>query len=174
MWVFVCRVNHRRLLTIECMEALALRFPRARFTLRQLMAGVAIIAAILWVVERRERFRRIAQRHGIEMTTICTDLEFYLVACPRQGEAVAERERLTRPLLGFLRYHYEMVDKYERAANRPWLPVASDPPPPPKLTRDDFKALFLRLEGRPYDANPTEPQRAASSDAGVISKTIFN
>lgn len=135
--------------------------PTLRFTVRRLMAGVAIAAAILLMAERRERFRRIALGHAIEVNRVFSDLELFLVATASQNESAeraAERERLTRPLIRFQRYHYRMVAKYEHAASRPWLPVAPDPPPPTEPSRGDFKAVFLRLEGRPYDLSPTEPQ----------------
>lgn len=131
-----------------------MRLRRVRLTLRQMMAGVAIVAAVLWVVERRERFRKLGQRHAIEMTAACSDVEIYLVACVGQGEGgehAAERARLTRPLVEFMRYHYEMSDKYANAARRPWLAVASDPPLPPRPSREDFKSIFLQLEGYPYE-----------------------
>jgi hypothetical protein len=138
-----------------------MRFPRVRLTVRRMMVAVAGVATVLWVVERRERFKRTALGHSTEVNRVFTDLELVLVATVAQHESdehAAERQRLTYPLVRFRRYHYRMVDKYERAASRPWLPVASDPPPPPKPSRDDFKAVFLRLEGCPYDLNSLEPQ----------------
>ena len=29
------------------------------------------------------------------------------------------------------KYHFEMADKYELAADRPWFPMGADPSPPP-------------------------------------------
>ncbi len=37
-----------------------MQLPRVRFTVRRMMVAVAVVTAVLWVVERRERFRRIA------------------------------------------------------------------------------------------------------------------
>ena len=36
-----------------------------------------------------------------------------------------------KALLEASEYHLRLHAKYERASERPWLPVRSDPPPPP-------------------------------------------
>jgi hypothetical protein len=126
------------------------------------MVAVAVLAAVVWVVERRERFRRIALGHRLEKSEVFrNDLEIYLIAIVEPGESdtqQAERERVSRPFIQFSRYHDQMIEKYERAANRPWLPVASDPPPPTRLSRDDFKAVYVRLEGEPFDLDQPQPK----------------
>lgn len=139
-----------------------MRIPRLRITLRATMVAVAIIAAVLWVVERRERFRRIALGHQFEKRKVfMNDLEIYLIALADQGESMtrtAERNRAARPFIRFSQYHEQMTEKYERAASRPWLPVTSDPTPPPKLSRDDFRAVYVLLQGKPFDLDPPGPK----------------
>ena len=131
-----------------------MRLPRMQFTVRRMMVAVALVAAVLSVVERRERLKGIAVGHKLEKSKVFkSDLEIYLILTVSPGESgthTAERERACRPLLQFNHYHDQMIEKYERAASRPWLPVAPDPPPPAKQSRDDFKAVYLRLEGKPY------------------------
>jgi len=120
---------------------------------------VAVAAALLWVLERRERFKAISIWHELEKNKVAGDLELYLVATVAQHESderSEERLRVTRPLIRFHEYHSQMRDKYERAANRPWLPVVEDPPLPPKLSRDHYKAMLIRLNGPLLDLDAPE------------------
>jgi hypothetical protein len=98
-----------------------MRLPRLRFTLRTLIAVVAVIAA---------EYRALAEDHaGIEQT-LRTMIEksgpdFPVDLSPGNGlrskrftaQAVADHEAALRL-------------KYERAAGYPWLPIEPDPPEP--------------------------------------------
>jgi hypothetical protein len=87
---------------------------RPHFTLRRLMAAVAIVGMLLgtvaWMVRRAARFRAEADRHR----------EAWFMNIDRYGHS-------TSPLGS---YHQEIEAKYRRAAGEPWLPVAPDPPEP--------------------------------------------
>ncbi len=123
------------------------------------MVTVAVAALILGLVERRARFARISLAHQTAYNSLgLRDLEMYLVLTPWQsdieaspaekvedGKAIAEFDRGTRPLRDFIRYHAQMQEKYDRASDRPWLPVSSDPPPPPRPSNEFVKALLVRL-----------------------------
>ena len=92
-----------------------MRLPRVRFTVRRLRITVAIVGLVLAGVidarRRRERFLRIADFH--ERRSPNGYAGFYLV-----------------PLSPTDEWHDQMGQKYRRAAARPWLPVAPDPPAP--------------------------------------------
>ncbi len=87
-----------------------------RVTTRRLLALVAALAVILGILmtlhRRRERFRALAAEH------------FSAINAVYFGDADAPR--LTGAAAG---YHRELSSKYQAAADRPWLPVAPDPPP---------------------------------------------
>jgi hypothetical protein len=90
--------------------------PRLRFTVRQMMVVVALVAAVMGLsIERHRRFARIAARHRAVMYEGAS-----VVAGPRPGY------RLT----GSGWRHFKTYLKYARAARYPWLPVAPDPPEP--------------------------------------------
>jgi hypothetical protein len=88
-----------------------------RYRLRTLMLAVAIVAAAIDLVARRERFRMKASRHTFQAHEGAT-----VISLHRAGLS----ERLTPRG----RWHRERAREFERAAARPWLPVAPDPPEP--------------------------------------------
>ena len=114
-----------------------MRLPRLRFTLRTLIAVVAVIAATLGgfleyrrLMRKTAEYRALAEDHaGIEQT-LRTMIEKSgpdspVDLSPGNGlrakrftaQAVADHEAALRL-------------KYERAAGYPWLPVEPDPPEP--------------------------------------------
>jgi hypothetical protein len=137
-----------------------------------MMVAVAITATILGSLEeRRARFGEVSLAHSsawvqLQAQLHMSDLEVYLVLLPTQMghdpsasavKAEAERIRAALPLAQFIEYHEQMADKYRRASGRPWLPVSSDPPPPPKPCEEYMKAIidrYIRTPGEP------EPPRA--------------
>lgn len=68
--------------------------------------------------------------------------------------AVEENAELTRARI---EYHDEMALKYRRAAERPWRPVAPDPPEPP----------LARQAARPSHAEPASPWIARGAERGA-------
>jgi hypothetical protein len=89
-----------------------MRFPRV--TTRRLLLLVATLAVILGILaslqRRRERFRHLAAEYQSAINAV------YL------GEA--------DPYLEIPNYHSFLADKYRAAADRPWLPLEADLPPP--------------------------------------------
>ena len=95
-----------------------MKLPRPRFTVRRLMVVVAIVGIGLGVmIERRNRFRKIAARHHAEFQRLIS-LE------PGAHYGPADLKMLVHE------WHYSMSAKYEDAARYPWLPVRPDRPEP--------------------------------------------
>jgi hypothetical protein len=132
-----------------------MKFPRPRFTVRQLMIAVAVVAVAFGyqnAVRRRDTFEFMALFHRQEMEA-CRD---YLAGATVQstggdGRTTYRRMVPTGPDPGIAdarsrgwgvelferaslkrleAYHAEMKQKYERAARYPWLPVEPEPPEP--------------------------------------------
>jgi len=100
------------------MEAIAMRVPRVRFTVRRMMIAVAVVGAMMgwFALQRRaERFQQRAAAHG------------------RKAEAARDYMALgiyNPTLTKHHAYHEEMRRKYDRGVLHPWLFVAPDPPEP--------------------------------------------
>lgn len=126
------------------------RFPG--MTVRHWMAIVAATALILGEWEamrnRANRLQRIAASHGKQREKILfRDLDIYLLCTPVQrGDVNAEREvsLAMEPVTFYLEYQYDMQNKYERAADRPWNWIAADPPAPTLPSRELQNALRAR------------------------------
>ncbi len=105
-----------------------MRLPRVRFTVRQIMIAVAVVALggwawRLWLLSRN--YEELSVRHAYGAATtkhIMYDGSKFREPGLRGG----------KPSLRELLYDYEyaLADKYARAASRPWLPVKADPPRP--------------------------------------------
>ncbi len=113
---------------------------RLRWSMRTLIAGVALLAAALGfavgIHRRYESFRRLAAHHfqahcllidqaggPLVCGTGLTDSDIERIFCRRgPNESRAYYAAM---------YHYELSEKYRLAWERPWLPVATDPPAPP-------------------------------------------
>jgi hypothetical protein len=94
-------------------------------TTRRLMLAVALVAASLggfgWVealIQRRALCLRRATDYAVRRQTLC---------CRLPDHPTAEERDRNRILAA---YYDRLVQKYERAAARPWLPVEPDPPRP--------------------------------------------
>jgi hypothetical protein len=136
------------------------RWPRVRFTLRTLLVAVAIAAVILGLWGRSDRFRSIALDFEMERETLIGALDAHLLPAARPGETPereAERRQAARPLLAYDDYLSKMADKYYRASSRPWLPVLSDPAPPPRPTWEEVRDLIVRYNLIAGDAAPEPP-----------------
>ena len=114
-----------------------MRFPR--FRLRTLMTLVAIVAMLLG---RSVHFSNLARHHARERTRLISgDLDLYLVMAPdpRGGPMHPDSglpiARVVVPIRAFVSYHLELEKKYDSASRYPWLPVAADPPSPPKPSK---------------------------------------
>src|SRR5262249_55578805 len=107
----------------------AMRLPRVRFTLRSMMVAMAVLAAVLWVAERKLRFRRLAEYHSLrsEADIICCVM---LVTDDGKQTSLVESATGTPTTLTRRDWHRVLRKKYERAARSPWLSVAPDPPRP--------------------------------------------
>src|SRR3954464_961716 len=99
-----------------------MRMPRVRFTVRGMMAAVAIVGALSGcLIERHTRFRRMAAQHANQKSRPWPSHTL-------GGDAEVDRYMLR--MIGKYRWHDRLEPKYERAARYPWLPVAPDPPEP--------------------------------------------
>jgi hypothetical protein len=143
-----------------------MRLPRVRFSIRGMMVVVAVAAVILALIERRERFRRFSLSYEIEADRLIGVLDMYLLITCRSHEAdedMIERQRLGRPISEYHRYLWSMAEKYLLASDRPWLPVGSDPPPPPKPSREYLEMILNRYNRIPGDpVRPLPPPKSAS------------
>ena len=109
-----------------------MRLPLVRFTVRRMMVGVAITAALMgvsrWIVEMRTRsaeykrrawdFSWMTARSGSLIRT-------------RDGRWVNGYDDENDWLLDA--WACKLAEKYWRLSDRPWLPVEPDPPPPERL-----------------------------------------
>ena len=123
---------------------------RFRYRLRTLMALVAVVAGALAYGETQRRgrtYRAQAWYHVAASHQLADESRwaFCTFGFPeRQVEAIrASRSAERTALLMASEYHRQLRAKYERAARRPWLPVAPDPLPPPGgnpaiITADDY------------------------------------
>jgi hypothetical protein len=112
-----------------------MRLPRfrPRFTVRSLMIAVAIVGLVmgasLWLVEMRARSAAYRWRA----------FQFGSMTCTRLGHTVRAKNGLSvNPMDDENRYHkyawaHKLAEKYWRLADRLWLPVEPDPPPPEPL-----------------------------------------
>ena len=113
-----------------------MRLPR--FRLRTLLVAVAVAAAAMEAVlmlQRAAAYRRLAERYA-ERERMHRDSAALATA---EAEDLAERGSADGASLWRDRADdnaakaarsAELSRKYRRAAARPWLPVAPDPPPP--------------------------------------------
>jgi hypothetical protein len=97
-----------------------MKIPRVRFTMRRMMAAVAIMAIVLGVtIERHNRFRKIAVHHRAEFVRVA-----------RRGPLVLFAGSSDDPVMLRLEWHVSIISKHEHASRYPFLPVAPDPPEP--------------------------------------------
>jgi hypothetical protein len=95
--------------------------PRFRFSVRGMMAAVAVVGMLTGLYILGQRAALCLNRSVIHELR-ASGLEQRLAGGP-----AADRLEPIRSQLG---HHRRMQAKYDRAARRPWLPVAPDPPEP--------------------------------------------
>jgi hypothetical protein len=103
------------------------------------MALVAVVAAAMGFCQMQLRGRAYRVRAWYHMTAshqLANEATWFFCTFglpERQVEAIHSSRAAERSaLLTASGYHRRLHEKYERAAQRPWLPVAPDPPPPPR------------------------------------------
>jgi hypothetical protein len=117
-----------------------MRTAHGRFTIRKMMLAIAVTAVLfgamvetprLWIL--RHHYLGLAEKYDYWATRINgsagirQEITYYSTSQPRGPEP--SRDRLAR-MEAEASYYAALRDKYERAARRPWLAVAPDPPPP--------------------------------------------
>jgi hypothetical protein len=124
--------------------------PRWRIRINNLMALVAVMAGAMTCCEmqrRRRAYRAQAWYHLAASHQIAIDSRWSpcTFGSPKQRAEAIQASRLAErtALLTACEYHLRLHAKYERAAQRPWLPVALDSLPPPGgnpalLTANDY------------------------------------
>ena len=116
-----------------------MRLPRPRLTIRLMLVLVAVAALVLAVEATRRRMvdlSRAYMRRAMEHQDKADVASLSALEC----QEALERGRPPDPKyakwsIGYRRlfeFHRTMRRKYLRAATRPWLPIAPDPPPPPE------------------------------------------
>ena len=109
-----------------------------RFRLRTLLVAVAVVGAGLWsgrLIGSRRGYAQRAQGHGSTERSYLDRAERE-ERFARDLRALGYRGEFGRDFPDLDRYrcratyHDALRRKYERAAARPWLPVAPDPPEP--------------------------------------------
>ncbi len=108
-----------------------MKLPRVRFTVRRLMVLVAIVGIFVGLgvegAKRRARFRELAAKHQEK------GMQWFAFFPGGKSQHQDEMMRLYEERVGpTIEYYCGLRDKYERASLYPWLPVGSDPPPPPE------------------------------------------
>ena len=123
---------------------------RFRCRIRTLLALVAVIAGAMAYCEMQHRqrtYRAQASYHLAASHLLAIDSRWSpcTFGSPAQLVESIQASRLAKraALLTASEYHLRLHAKYERAAQRPWLPVAPDPSPPPGgnpalVTADDY------------------------------------
>jgi hypothetical protein len=136
-----------------------MRMPRVRFTVRVALLGVALAGSSMWIarlVGLSRQYRERADGYRVRMRFAFLDDPTWAgrangpaeaagrplatggrLPRPREGaearryaEGVFPLPRYTAPSSALRSYYRDMIEKYERAARYPWLPVAPDPPEP--------------------------------------------
>jgi hypothetical protein len=94
--------------------------PRFRFTIRRMIAAVAIVAVIFWLTRLSRQYAGIADFHTKRAAEwrnafVSSNLVFIIP---------------TEELLKRVQWHDEMAAKYDRASRLPFLPIGPNPPEP--------------------------------------------
>jgi hypothetical protein len=116
-----------------------MRLPRPRFTIRLMMALVAVAALALSVEATRRRMANLSLAYLGRAREYQSKADV-ASASALESEYLSQRGRTPDPKyaqrsIGYRRlseFYLTMKRKYERAATRPWLPIAPDPAPPRK------------------------------------------
>jgi hypothetical protein len=116
-----------------------MRLPRPRPTIRWMMVLVAVAALALSVEATRRRMANLSlaylgrareyERKAILASANAVESEYWA------HHSRTPDPKYARLSIGYRRlseFHRTLKRKYERAASPPWLPIASDPAPPPE------------------------------------------
>ena len=114
-----------------------MRLPRVRFTVRRMMVAVAVFGLLFGAGVTRQRWaynRSMVNYHANEERRMRLLLSGGWIT---ETDEAGTRKKLRvgrnierEPVQQRLMYHILMGDRYQRAARRPWLAVAPDPPEP--------------------------------------------
>ena len=125
---------------------------RVRFTVRWIMAAVAVVAVLLFAVVQLDRFRKLGvsyRRRSVELKSeeaytrrniqrtevVIASIRARLELADGKGEPRLrslldeQRDQMAR-YAEYADYLAELRSKYEKAAVSPWFPVKPDPLPP--------------------------------------------
>jgi hypothetical protein len=106
-----------------------MKLPRVRFTVRQLVAAVAVVALVLAVADQLRRRRESFQQQA-EVYRRKTSDAYMAAQVTRSGNLFVWDPR-TSPAYQELGDYYDTLRvKYEQAAARPWHLVTPDLPEP--------------------------------------------
>jgi hypothetical protein len=118
------------------------------WTVMAVIAGAAVSLGVYETMRRRvQAFRLKAWYHHAASHQLAMEgREFFCgfgLTKERLEAIAAERRARQRIAMTASEYHEGLHKKYQRAAERPWLPVDPDPPPPPEanpriVTADDY------------------------------------
>lgn len=105
---------------------------RVRFTMRRMMAVVAVLAVVAGTVEglrrRRESFERRARMFARKVSAEIMAEQSYRIN--RRSSSFGYDPRTTTAYYRLVEHDSALQEKYEKAATRPWWLVGSDPPEP--------------------------------------------
>jgi hypothetical protein len=109
-----------------------MRLPLVRFTVRRMMAAVAVLALFFGILEREFRFQRLAEYHFLRAfpSIGADDHGGMLVTSDGEKTVWVEAATGTPITRARARWHEILQDKYRKAARYPWLPIDPDPPKP--------------------------------------------
>jgi hypothetical protein len=125
-----------------------MRLPRVQFKMRGMLIAVASVALLMGGL-RLFRLRSVYQKAAVAHLAhenLARTLQSFVenegknereleiafgMRVEQESEAVkAKRAADSRLNQRTAEYHAALKHKYERAASRPWVPIAPDPPPP--------------------------------------------
>jgi hypothetical protein len=125
------------MLSHQRVEAGAMKIPRVQFTVRRMMAAVAVVGLAfgifrLWTL--RQLYLEKAANHAGFRAYVLMSKDSIMHwenrwTDQRTGKPAKYPWPAGPPFVpAITKYHDDMRLKYERAARYPWLPVAPDPP----------------------------------------------
>jgi hypothetical protein len=107
--------------------------PRVRFTVRQMMVAVAVVAVLLGVGPFRQRsatYHRKALEHTRLVGVSKENAKVQLAAWREHPEVRALLEASAAEYELLAAWHADLAEKFSHAASRPWETVPLDPRPP--------------------------------------------
>lgn len=99
--------------------------PLPRMTTRRWMIAVAIMGVLMAAEATRRRWAELSAEYRQAATLHRALTEVY-----RSGAHLDSRVEDPADTLRLVAHQLRLAEKYERAAQRPWLPVPPDPPEP--------------------------------------------